>query len=52
MAYFVALGLRIVSIAIQVTRETTSPVRLALHLVFLVVVLHGTVPIIFPAVVL
>ena len=46
--YFVALGLLVASIAVALTRPALSVVRLLLHLVALVVVLHGTVPLLFP----
>lgn len=46
-AYFVAAGLLVVSTAVVLTDDRLSPVRLALHLAALVVVLHGTVPAIF-----
>jgi len=46
--FYVALGLLVCSIGIVLTDDRTSPVRLGLHLVALVVLLHGTVPLIFP----
>lgn len=42
--FFVAVALTVVSIAITVTRPRVSRNRLVLHLVALVMVLHGTVP--------
>ncbi len=48
VAFFIALGLLVASIAIVVTDVEPSTVRLALHLVALVLVLHGTVPMLFP----
>ena len=47
-AYYVALGLLLVSIGFVLTDARVSPLRLVLHLVALVVVLHGTVPAVFP----
>lgn len=47
VAFFVALGLLVASIALLLTQDTLSPLRLSVHLVALVVVLHGTVPLIF-----
>ncbi|MDQ3897383.1 MAG: hypothetical protein M3326_09120, partial [Actinomycetota bacterium] len=48
IAYFVALGLLVLSIVLLLTDARLSPIRLGLHLVALVVVLHGTVPLLFP----
>lgn len=48
VAFFVALGLLVASIALALTDPEPSPVRLGLHIVVLVVVLHGTVPLLFP----
>lgn len=47
--FFVALGLLVASIVVVLTQDTLSPLRLTVHLVALVVVLHGTVPLIFSA---
>lgn len=47
LAFFVALGLLVVSIVLLLVDRRLSPVRLALHLVALVVVLHATVPLVF-----
>ncbi len=48
LAFFVALGLLIASFAIALSDHEPSSVRLALHVVALVLVLHGTVPMLFP----
>jgi hypothetical protein len=49
ITFFVAVGLLIVSIAMALTATKLSPVRLAAHLVVLVLMLHATVPFVFPA---
>jgi hypothetical protein len=48
VAFYVALGLLVLSIGLVLTDKRLSPLRLALHLGALVLVLHGTVPAIFP----
>lgn len=48
LAFFVALALVVASSVIALGRPTLSPLQLTLHLVALVVVLHGTVALIFP----
>lgn len=45
--FFFALALLVASIVVLLTQHRLSTVRLTLHLVALVVVLHGTVPLIF-----
>jgi hypothetical protein len=47
ITFFAALGLLIASIGALFTASRLSPVRLTLHLAALVLVLHGTVPLIF-----
>jgi HEAT repeat protein len=47
VAFFVALGLLVASIVLALLRDRLSPVRLGLHLVAFVAVLHGTVPLLF-----
>lgn len=47
--FFVALGLLVVSIVMTLRGSRPSPVRFALHVGCLVVVLHGTVPLILSA---
>jgi len=49
VTFYVAASLLVLSIAITVTRPALSPVRLALHLVGLVLVLHATVPFVVTA---
>ena len=46
--FFVAVGLLLASATLALTRPSPSTPRLVLHLVALVVVLHGTVPLLFP----
>jgi hypothetical protein len=48
VAFFISVGLLAVSIGCLLAEEKPSTLRLGLHLVALVVVLHGTVPMIFP----
>jgi hypothetical protein len=48
VTFFVALGLLVVSVAVALTQPGPSMPRLVLHLVAVVVVLHGTVPLLFP----
>jgi hypothetical protein len=48
VAFYVALGALLISIGLVLTDARISPLRLGLHLVALVVVLHGTVPALFP----
>jgi hypothetical protein len=48
VAFFVALGLLVVSIALSLTDTELSPLRLCLHVVALLLVLHATVPLLFP----
>jgi hypothetical protein len=48
VAYFAAVGLLLVAFALELGRSTPSPTRLALVVVALVVVLHGTVAVLFP----
>lgn len=47
VTFFVAVGLLIASAALVLCESQLSPVRLGLHLVALVLVLHGTVPMLF-----
>ena len=47
VVYFVGLWLLVVSASLLLAREQLSPLRLGLHLVVLVIMLHGTVPLIF-----
>lgn len=47
VAFFAALGLLVVSIVVALADELPSPARLVLHLAALVLVLHGTVPLLF-----
>ena len=49
VVFFVVLGVLVGSIVVVLTQDTLSPVRLIVHLIALVVVLHGTVPLIFSA---
>ena len=49
VTFFVALGLLVLSIVMTLRDSRASPVRFALHVVCLVVVLHGTVPLILSA---
>jgi len=49
VAFFVALGLLVFSIGFVLTDVRPSSTRVALHVVALVLVLHGTVPLLFPA---
>ncbi|MHB8669981.1 MAG: HEAT repeat domain-containing protein [Acidimicrobiales bacterium] len=44
MVFFVALGILVGSVAVLLRRSELSPLRLGLHLVALVVMLHGTAP--------
>ena len=46
--FFVALALLVASIAVALTDPEPSAVRLGAHVVALVLVLHGTVPLLFP----
>lgn len=48
VAFFAALGLLVVSIAVVLSDVKLSNVRLTLHLAVLVIVLHGTVPLLLP----
>jgi hypothetical protein len=49
IAFFVAVALLLASIGFALTAHRLATVRLGLHVVALVLVLHGTVPLIFPA---
>ena len=48
VAFFVAVGLLVVSVVLALSETHLSPVRLGLHVIALVVILHGTVPLLFP----
>jgi len=48
VVWFVGAGLLLVSIGFLISESRPSPLRLVLHLVALVLVLHGTVPMVFP----
>lgn len=48
VTFFVGLGVLLVSIGFLLTDDRPSPWRCALHVVALVAVLHGTVPLLFP----
>lgn len=48
VAFYIGVGLLAISIGCLLAEDKPSPLRLGLHLVALVVVLHGTVPLIFP----
>ncbi|MDQ6946453.1 MAG: HEAT repeat domain-containing protein [Actinomycetota bacterium] len=47
VVYFLALGLLVVSVVATLARSELSPVRLGLHLVAFVVMVHGTPPLVF-----
>ena len=47
LIFFAGLVLLVVSISTLLVRPRLSPLRLALHLVALVLVLHGTIPLLF-----
>jgi len=47
VVYFLALGLLLASIVATLARSELSPVRLGLHLVAFVVMVHGTPPLVF-----
>ena len=48
VAFYIGIGLLAISIGCLLAEDKPSPLRLGLHLVALVLVLHGTVPLIFP----
>jgi HEAT repeat protein len=47
VAFFIGLGLVMVSVVLVLTAAEMSPVRLGLHLAGMVLVLHGTAPLVF-----